>query len=380
MVLEFCPGGELFYHLHRLGRLTEDQARFYFAEITLAVEYLHTEGILYRDLKPENILIDYYGHIKLADFGTSREVNKLERRFTYCGSAEYMSPEMIQKSGHDWSIDCFSLGSLLFELLTGSPPFYDEDVDVMFWKIQNEPLKFPKYLSKEVKHLLNGLLDKDPSMRLGSEYLSDIKDHPWCADIHWKQVYKKKVQPPFRPHYKVSNFDPQFTGMPVDFEMFSEPLLVPKESDWFYSFNSEYSQSELDLQDLTMDTDEFSFAFFKSVASNDELFSAENVNCVSQNRSGVGVVKESFVKDWKGSFVSNSKGSFVSDSKGSFVSDRKGSLKELEIKEGSGDGVEFHEIDLVKNHSQGHEIADISKPPVGMSKMKMQLMKKLHNK
>lgn len=374
MVLEFCPGGELFYHLHRLGRLTEDQARFYFAEITLAVEYLHTEGILYRDLKPENILIDYYGHVKLADFGTSRETNKLERRFTYCGSAEYMSPEMIQKSGHGWSIDCFSLGSLLFELLTGSPPFYDEDMDVMFWKIQNEPLKFPKYLSKEVKHLLNGLLDKDPNVRLGSEYISDIKDHPWCADIHWKKVYKKKVQPPFRPHYKVSNFDPQFTGIPVDSEMFNEPLIVPKESDWFYSFNYENCQNDLDLQELTMDTEEFSFAFFKSVASNDELFCAESVNCVTSSvfGSGVGVIKESFVKDRKGSFIS--------DSKGSFLGERKGSMKEFEISEGNDDEDEFKEIDLVKSNSQVHEIVDISKPPIAMSKMKMQLMKKLYNK
>jgi len=344
MILDFCPGGELFYHLNRLGRLTEDQARFYFAEITLAMEYLHNEGILYRDLKPENILIDYFGHIKLADFGTSRESNKLERRFTYCGSAEYMSPEMIQKSGHSWSIDCFSLGSLLFELLTGSPPFYDEDMDVMFWKIQNEPLQFPKYLSKEVKHLLNGLLDKDPNARLGSEFISDIKDHPWCAEIHWKLLYKKKIQPPFRPHYKISNFDHQFTEIPVDPELFNEPLIEPAETDWFFSFNYINSQADEDLHENTMDTEEFNLAFFRSVLSNDELSVAENLNGVLPTVYRDGIVKESFVKN------------------------RRASLEDAEKL-----------ISINSRRNSDTKVELLTANP-GMSKMKIQLMKKLQNK
>ena len=123
-------------------------------------------------------MLDFNGHVKIVDFGLSRENNKNEIRYTYCGSAEYMSPEMINKSGHGKGIDCFSLGSLLYELLTGMPPFYDENKEKMFWKIQNEPLAMPKYFSKEVKDLLNKLLDKDSKYRLGSEYISDIKDHP----------------------------------------------------------------------------------------------------------------------------------------------------------------------------------------------------------
>lgn len=330
MVLDFCPGGELFYHLHRLGRLTEDQARFYFAEITLAMEYLHTEGIIYRDLKPENILIDYYGHVKLADFGTSREVNKLERRFTYCGSAEYMSPEMIQKSGHGTSIDCFSLGSLLYELLTGSPPFYDEDVDVMFWKIQNEPLHIPKFLSSEVKDLLIRLLDKDPNSRLGSEFISDIKDHPWCADIHWKKVIKKKIDPPFRPEYKKSNFDPNFTVIPIDTEVFNKDMVKVDENDRFFEFDCDEQSIDGESVEVLMDTDEFSTVFLKSAGNHQDLV-------VFQNKDGVSPT---------------------------VYGERRASFTGLERRNSAAEEVKSKDDGLT------------AKP--GMSKMKLQLMKKFN--
>ena len=132
-LLEFCPGGELFYQLSKVEKLTEEQARFYFGEIVLAIEYLHQNRIIYRDLKPENVLLDFDGHIKLADFGLSRiNIRGDEKRYTFCGSAEYMSPEMINKSGHGLGIDSYSLGSLLYEMLTGFPPFYDENRERMF--------------------------------------------------------------------------------------------------------------------------------------------------------------------------------------------------------------------------------------------------------
>jgi serine/threonine protein kinase len=330
MVLEFCPGGELFYHLHRLGRLNEEQARFYFAEITLAMEYLHTEGIIYRDLKPENILIDYYGHVKLADFGTSREVNKLERRFTYCGSAEYMSPEMIQKAGHSTSIDCFSLGSLLYELLTGSPPFYDEDLDVMFWKIQNEPLQIPKFLTPEAKDLLVRLLDKDPNSRLGSEFISDIKDHPWCADIHWKRVFKKKVDPPFRPEYRKSNFDPNFTIIPLDLPSLQMEIVKVDENDRFFEFDMDEVSNEGESVDVLMDTDEFSTAFLVKNQGEDDI----NAH---QGKSGISPT---------------------------VYIDRKGSFNGFDRRNSATETIKNKE-DLLES---------VGKP--GMSKMKLQLLKK----
>lgn len=272
LVLEFCPGGELFYHLHNIGRFTEDQARFYFAEIVLAMECLHSNGIIYRDLKPENILLDFDGHIKLTDFGTSRESKKEEVRYTYCGSAEYMSPEMISKSGHGLSMDCFSLGSLLYEMLTGSPPFYDPDTEKMFWKIQNEPLHLPKYFSQDVKSLLQGLLSKDPTIRLGSEFISDIKDHPWCLSIHWQKFYKKKVAPPFRPNMRASNFDPEFTCIPIDNDLFNESRYKPSTDDKFYDFDYEKAETTAkEFWEVFADTDEQLDTYLPSVGSSDRL-------------------------------------------------------------------------------------------------------------
>lgn len=272
LVLEFCPGGELFYHLHNIGRFTEDQARFYFAEIALAMECLHSNGIIYRDLKPENILVDFHGHIKLTDFGTSRESSKEEVRYTYCGSAEYMSPEMISKSGHGLSIDCFSLGSLLYEMLTGSPPFYDPDTEKMFWKIQNEPLHLPKYFSKDVKNLLQGLLNKDPIKRLGSDFISDIKDHPWCASIHWQKLYKKKIRPPFRPNFRATNFDPEFTSISIDNALFAEPRYIPNIEDKFLEFDYKREETTAkEFWEVFADTDEQLDTYLPSVKSSDRL-------------------------------------------------------------------------------------------------------------
>ena len=124
--MDFCPGGELFYHLHNIGRLTEVQARFYFAEIVLGLEHMHNNCIVYRDLKPENVLLDIDGHIKLTDFGLSKdEMPKTSLTKSFCGSPEYMSPEMLEGVGHGRSVDFYSLGALLYEMLTGLPPFYD---------------------------------------------------------------------------------------------------------------------------------------------------------------------------------------------------------------------------------------------------------------
>ena len=128
LVLELCPGGELFYHLHNLGRFTEDQAKFYFSEVVLALEYLHSLKIIYRDLKPENILLDIDGHIRITDFGLSKQnIGLHDRSYSICGSPEYMAPEMLRSGEHGPSVDFYTLGALLFEMLTGLPPYYDKN-------------------------------------------------------------------------------------------------------------------------------------------------------------------------------------------------------------------------------------------------------------
>ena len=153
--MDLCAGGELFYLLHQRGRMTAKQAKFYFAEILLGLEYIHSKGIVYRDLKPENVLIDIDGHIKLADFGLSKVLPSQDALTnSFCGSPEYMSPEMLLGFGHGFAVDYYSLGAILFEMLTGLPPFYSTDRDLMYHDIIEEELEYPDYLDPLVIDLL----------------------------------------------------------------------------------------------------------------------------------------------------------------------------------------------------------------------------------
>lgn len=213
--MDFCPGGELFYHLHNLGRLAEDQARFYISEIVCGLEYLHTLDVIYRDLKPENILLDLDGHVKITDFGLSkRDIRKRDKSFSFCGSPEYMSPEMLQGQGHGREVDFYSLGALLYEMLTGLPPFYDSNRSKMYKNILQNELFIPNYISKTGKDLLQGLLNKNPEQRLGyNQGTIEIRSHPWFKGISWNKIRDKKITPPYRPNFRHSNFDPEYLSM-----------------------------------------------------------------------------------------------------------------------------------------------------------------------
>jgi serine/threonine protein kinase len=207
LITDFCPGGELFFHLHNLGRFTEDQARFYFCEVLLALEHLHNEKIIFRDLKPENTLIDLDGHIKLVDFGLAT-LDTGYRQHTFCGSHEYLSPEMLKRVGYNKCIDFYSLGSFLYEMITGLPPFWDEDREKLYDKILNSEVIIHKYMSASLASLLRGLLRKDPTLRLGSILgVREIKQHPWLEGVNWESFRLKKIQPPFRPNSSRSNFE-----------------------------------------------------------------------------------------------------------------------------------------------------------------------------
>jgi len=224
LVLDFCAGGELFHHLQKKGPLVEEEAKFYFAEILVALEHLHSLNIIYRDLKPENVLVDLNGHIKLADFGLSKEVDlKRGRRLSFCGSPEYMSPEMLKREGHSFCLDFYCLGALLHEMLTGLPPHYSKDKTTMFNKIISEQVHLPKFLSKEAQSIVQELLVKDPFMRLGHKCgAADIKKHSWLKGVNWSEVALRKLKPSFVPSLKNSHFDTECTKNPVD--LYDSPL------------------------------------------------------------------------------------------------------------------------------------------------------------
>ena len=167
MILDYCPIGDLSYQI-QINLFEEDEAKFYIAELILAIEYLHKRDIIYRDLKPENILIDEDYHIKLADFGLAKENVKNDTpNKTFCGSPQYLSPEMLSKEGTTKSSDIYGIGAILFEMVTGAPPFYSQDVDLMYKNISENNLIFPEIFSEELKDLLRKMLDKDPKKRIG---------------------------------------------------------------------------------------------------------------------------------------------------------------------------------------------------------------------
>ena len=223
LVMDFCPGGELFFHLHNLGRLAEDLARFYFAEVLLALEYLHANSVIYRDLKPENVLLDIDGHVRIADFGLGKMgIGPKNRTNTFCGSPEYMSPEMLRSEGHGQPVDFYCLGALLYEMLTGLPPFFSSDRQTMFTRILQDPLPLPSYLSPAVCELLEGLMAKDAFTRLGSKGgVNEVKAVQWLAGVPWDRLLRKQCKPPLVPAIHCSCFSKEYVSAPVDHSQFT---------------------------------------------------------------------------------------------------------------------------------------------------------------
>lgn len=235
-VLEYCPGGELFFHLSRAGRFSEPRSRFYTAEILLAIEYLHSLNIIYRDLKPENILLDAEGHVKLTDFGLSKE--GIQDNFSansMCGTPEYLAPEILDKRGHGKAVDWYSLGALTYEMLTGFPPFYDlkdRDRDKLYERIRRGTLPYPSYITPSAQDLLIGLLNRDPNARLGAGERDgeEVKVHAFFSGMDWTALTQRRIPPPFRPNLQeasdVRYFEREFLDLPVaNSEVHENPLL-----------------------------------------------------------------------------------------------------------------------------------------------------------
>jgi len=222
LVMEYCPGGELFFHLSRAGRFPEMRCRFYAAEIVLAIEYLHTLGVIYRDLKPENVLIDADGHVKLSDFGLSKQgIRDNYSATSMVGTAEYLAPEILECKGHGRAVDWYSLGALMYEMLTGFPPFYSHDQETLFQRIRQGELSYPSYISMVAKNLIQSLLHHDPDKRLGGGPGdgAQVKSHPFFTGVAWDDVMRRRLTPPFRPSIlragDVRYVDKQFLDLPV---------------------------------------------------------------------------------------------------------------------------------------------------------------------
>lgn len=197
LVFELVQGGELFARI-AAGRLREESARLYAAELVLVLGYLHGLGIAHRDIKPENLLIDRSGHLKLTDFGFAKEIS--ERSLSFCGTPEYMAPEMIQKSGHNKAVDWWALGVLLYEMLVGQSPFYSSSPYKTFESIIGGQIHYPKSLSTLAKSLISQLLVRDPALRLGSRRdAMDISSHDFFRSIRWEAIEKRALQAPWVP-------------------------------------------------------------------------------------------------------------------------------------------------------------------------------------
>jgi len=194
MILDYVNGGELFFHLKKEGRFSEERVRFYAAEIASAMSHLHSLSIIYRDLKPENILLNSEGHITITDFGLSKEIDLKEGTQTFCGTPEYLAPEVLKGLGHGKAVDWWSLGTLIYEMLTGLPPFYSQNINIMYQKILNGELRFPSFVSPDAQNLLEGFLTRDVEKRLGSgnDGSDNVKKHPWFKSINWEKLDKKK--------------------------------------------------------------------------------------------------------------------------------------------------------------------------------------------
>uniref|UniRef100_A0A8P4JVN6 non-specific serine/threonine protein kinase n=1 Tax=Dicentrarchus labrax TaxID=13489 RepID=A0A8P4JVN6_DICLA len=213
---------KLFFHLSRDRVFTEDRARFYGAEIVSALEYLHSRNVVYRDLKLENLMLDKDGHIKITDFGLCKEgITDGATMKTFCGTPEYLAPEVLEDNDYGRAVDWWGLGVVMYEMMCGRLPFYNQDHERLFELILMEEIRFPKNLAPEAKALLAGLLKKDPKQRLGGgpDDAKDVMSHKFFTSINWQDVIEKKLIPPFKPQVTSETdtryFDDEFTAQTI---------------------------------------------------------------------------------------------------------------------------------------------------------------------
>ncbi|KAF4444566.1 AGC PKA kinase [Fusarium acutatum] len=222
MVMDFVEGGELFSLLRKSGRFPNPVAKFYAAEVTLALEYLHSKNIIYRDLKPENLLLDRHGHLKITDFGFAKRVP--DKTWTLCGTPDYLAPEVVSNKGYNKSVDWWSLGILIYEMLCGYTPFWDSGSPMKIYEnILKGKVKYPAYVNADAQNLLERLITADLTKRLGNLYggPNDVKTHPWFAEVTWDRLARKDIDAPYTPPVKAGAGDAsQFDRYPEDPEKY----------------------------------------------------------------------------------------------------------------------------------------------------------------
>jgi len=244
LMMEYIIGGEFFSHLRKAARFPGDTARFYAGQIALVFEHLHGHNILYRDLKPENLLLDIKGNCKVTDFGFAKYVEY--RTWTLCGTPEYLAPEIILSKGHGKAVDWWALGILIYEMLAGYPPFYDEDPLGIYQKILEGKIKFPWHVDRSVKDLIKKLLTADLTKRLGNlkNQADDVKKHKWFntgQSTWWEDLYEKKMEAPIKIQVTDGEHDTSnFEEYPESDEGEKEQI-DDRDQELFKGFESTYS-------------------------------------------------------------------------------------------------------------------------------------------
>jgi len=236
--MDYVRGGQLYNYLLKERQFTEDTTRFYSAEIFCGVEYLHENGVVFRNLKPENVLLTKEGHVRLTDYGPLLEVDDQlanQDRMNINATPEYLAPEILEGLPFEKSADWWSFGIMLFEMLVGLPPFYSQDVQVMYTKILSGKIKFPDNIGKEAKDLIEQLLITNPKERLTDPNI--IKDHFFFVKISdWDKLAAREYEPPIVPKVKTAindtEIDPIFTSEWIDPD--PDPPIEPFVFDPFY--------------------------------------------------------------------------------------------------------------------------------------------------
>ena len=257
IVSDFMQGGDMFYHLHYNKKFDEPRAKFYIIELILGLEFLHKNSMIYRDLKPENILMDPTGHLKISDFGLSKILDSPEEKaYTLCGTPQYLAPEILKNKGYDKSVDWWSLGCFLYEMLTGYLPFLIPKGNKINPKVYEEPLRFPPGVNKLAINLINQLLNVNPKKRLGygEEDAKKIKSHPYFEGVEWEKYWNKEIEPPFVPDLNdemdLKYFDKMFTDEPLDS---NRPTVYSRPRE--HSVYKEFTYVTNSLQNAMMKTD-----------------------------------------------------------------------------------------------------------------------------
>ncbi|XP_078517760.1 protein kinase C delta type isoform X3 [Lissotriton helveticus] len=239
-VMEFLNGGDLMFHIQDKGRFDLFRATFYAAEIVCGLQFLHSKGIIYRDLKLDNVMLDRDGHIKIADFGMCKEnVSTDNKATTFCGTPDYIAPEILQGLKYTFSVDWWSFGVLLYEMLIGQSPFHGDDEDELFESIRVDTPHYPRWITKESKDILEKLFERDPLKRLG--ITGNIKLHPFFKTINWTALEKREVDPPFKPKVKspgdYNNFDREFLSEKPRLSYSDKNLIDSMDQSAFHGFS-----------------------------------------------------------------------------------------------------------------------------------------------